>query len=205
MNTIHPTAIIDDCVELGDNNYIGPYCYFTGGTKVGSNNRFEAFCSVGTRPEHTDHWHKDGELTIGDNNIFRDYITINAGTDRLTSMGNGGIMLRGSHVAHDCEIEDGVTLSVNAIMLGHVHVMKHSNCGSGCQVHQHQVVGSYSMIGMGCVVPKKTRLEPGQTWVGNPAQRLKTNMYALDKHDIDDYDLVEETVRYANLLKEHGL
>ncbi len=205
MNTIHPTAIIDDCVELGDNNYIGPYCYFTGGTKVGSNNRFEAFCSVGTRPEHTDHWHKDGELTIGDNNIFRDYITINAGTDRLTSMGNGGIMLRGSHVAHDCEIEDGVTLSVNAIMLGHVHVMKHSNCGSGCQVHQHQVVGSYSMIGMGCIVPKKTRLEPGQTWVGNPARRLKTNMYALDKHDIDDYDLVEETVRYANLLKEHGL
>ena len=205
MNTIHPTAIIDDCVELGDNNYIGPYCYFTGGTKVGSNNRFEAFCSVGTRPEHTDHWHKDGELTIGDNNIFRDYITINAGTDRLTSMGNGGIMLRGSHVAHDCEIEDGVTLSVNAIMLGHVHVMKHSNCGIGCQVHQHQVVGSYSMIGMGCVVPKKTRLEPGQTWVGNPARRLKTNMYALDKHDIDDYDLVEETVRYANLLKEHGL
>ena len=205
MNTIHPTAIIDDCVELGDNNYIGPYCYFTGGTKVGSNNRFEAFCSVGTRPEHTDHWHKDGELTIGDNNIFRDYITINAGTDRLTSMGNGGIMLRGSHVAHDCEIEDGVTLSVNAIMLGHVHVMKHSNCGSGCQVHQHQVVGSYSMIGMGCIVPKKTRLEPGQTWVGNPARRLKTNMYALDKHDIDDYDLVEETVRYATLLKEHGL
>ena len=205
MNTIHPTAIIDDCVELGDNNYIGPYCYFTGCTKVGSNNRFEAFCSVGTRPEHTDHWHKDGELTIGDNNIFRDYITINAGTDRLTSMGNGGIMLRGSHVAHDCEIEDGVTLSVNAIMLGHVHVMKHSNCGSGCQVHQHQVVGSYSMIGMGCVVPKKTRLEPGQTWVGNPARRLKTNMYALDKHDIDDYHLVEETVRYANLLKEHGL
>ena len=205
MNTIHPTAIIDDCVELGDNNYIGPYCYFTGGTKVGSNNRFEAFCSVGTRPEHTDHWHKDGELTIGDNNIFRDYITKNAGTDRLTSMGNGGIMLRGSHVAHDCEIEDGVTLSVNAIMLGHVHVMKHSNCGSGCQVHQHQVVGSYSMIGMGCVVPKKTRLEPGQTWVGNPARRLKTNMYALDKHDVDDYKLVEETVRYANLLKEHGL
>ena len=205
MNTIHPTAIIDDCVELGDNNYIGPYCYFTCCTKVGSNNRFEAFCSVGTRPEHTDHWHKDGELTIGDNNIFRDYITINAGTDRLTSMGNGGIMLRGSHVAHDCEIEDGVTLSVNAIMLGHVHVMKHSNCGSGCQVHQHQVVGSYSMIGMGCIVPKKTRLEPGQTWVGNPARRLKTNMYALDKHDIDDYKLLEETVRDSEILQEHGL
>ena len=199
-NFIHPTALIEDCVEMGDNNYIGPFCYFTGGTKIGSNNRFEAFCSIGTRPEHSEYWHKDGELTIGDNNIFRDYITINAGTDRLTSMGNDGIMLRGSHVAHDCVIEDGVTLSCDAIMLGHVRVMKHSNCGSGCQVHQHQVIGSYSMIGMGCIVTKKTNVEPGQVWVGNPAKRIKTNMLALDKHDVDEFDLVEETARYSELI-----
>ena len=176
MNIIHPTSIIDDCVEMGDNNYIGPYCYFTGGTEIGSNNRFEAFCSIGTRPEHEKFWHKDGELIIGDNNIFRDYITINAGTKTLTFVGSDGIMLRGSHIAHDCVVEDGVTLSVLAVILGHVHVMKGSNCGSGCLIHQHQVVGSWSMIGMGCVVPKKIRLEPGQTWVGNPARRLKTNM-----------------------------
>ena len=187
MNNIHPTSVIDDCVEMGDHNW------------------FESHCSVGTRPEHQDFWHRDGKTQIGNNNMFREHMTIHSGTDGLTIIGNNCIMLRGSHVAHDCEIEDGVTLSVNAIMLGHVHVMKHSNCGTGCQIHQYQVVGSYSMIGMGCVVPKKTRLEPGQTWVGNPARRLKTNMYALDKHDVDDYKLVEETVRYARLLKEHGL
>ena len=205
MNDIHPSAVIEDCVKIGDNNYIGPFCYFTGGTHIGSNNRFEAFCSIGTRPEHEKFWHKDGELTIGDNNIFRDYITINAGTKTLTSVGSDGIMLRGSHIAHDCIVEDGVTLSVLAVILGHVHVMKGSNCGSGCLIHQHQVVGSWSMIGMGCVVPKKTRLEPGQTWVGNPARRLKTNMYALDKHDVDDYELVEETARYNKLVELHDL
>ena len=163
------------------------------------------FCSIGTRPEHDKFWHIYGELIIGDNNIFRDYITINAGTKRLTSVGSYGIMLRGSHVAHDCIVEDGVTLSVLAVILGQVHVMKGSNCGSGCVIHQHQVVGSWSMIGMGCVVPKKTRLEPGQTWVGNPARRLKTNMYALDKNNVDEYYLIEETARYKQLLKEHGL
>ena len=205
MNDIHPSAVIEDCVKIGDNNYIGPFCYFTGGTQIGSNNRFEAFCSIGTRPEHEKFWHKDGELTIGDNNIFRDYITINAGTKTLTSVGSDGIMLRGSHIAHDCIVEDGVTLSVLAVILGHVHVMKGSNCGSGCLIHQHQVVGSWSMIGMGCVVPKKIRLEPGQTWVGNPARRLKTNMYALDKHDVDDYELVEETARYNKLVELHDL
>ena len=137
--------------------------------------------------------------------MFREHITINAGTEGLTSIASNVIMLRGSHVGHDCVIEDGVTLSCDAIMLGHVHVMKHSNCGAGCLIHQYQVVGSYSMIGMGCVVPKKTKLEAGHTWVGNPARRLKTNMYALDKFNVDDYMLVEETARWAKLLKEHGL
>ena len=132
--------------------------------------------------------------------MFREHITINAGTEGLTSIASNVIMLRGSHVAHDCVIEDGVTLSCDATMLGHVHVMKHTNCGSGCQVHQHQVVGSYSMIGMGCIITKKTEVLPGQIWVGNPAKRIKTNMSALEKHDVDDYMLVEETARYSELI-----
>ena len=57
-NIIHPNAIIGDDVELGENNFIGPFCYFTGYLTVGDNNRFEAYCSVGTRPEHTKYWHK---------------------------------------------------------------------------------------------------------------------------------------------------
>ena len=204
-NDIHPSAVIDDCVELGDNNYIGPYCYFTGVLTIGHNNRFESHCSVGTRPEHSTYWHENGRIEIGDNCTFREHTSIHAGTESLTSVGSNVIMLRGAHVAHDCVIEEGVILSVNAIMLGKVHVMKQSNCGTGCLVHQYQVVGSWSMIGMGCVVPKKSRIEPGQTWVGNPARRLKTNMYALEKYNIDEYDVIEETARYKQLVNEHGL
>ena len=136
--------------------------------------------------------------------MFREHITIHSGTEGLTFIGSNVIMLRGSHVAHDCVIEDDVTLSCVAHALGHVYVMEGSNLGSGCHVHQHQVVGSYSMIGMGCVVPKKSRIKPGQTWVGNPARRLKTNMYALKKYNIDEYDVIEETARYTQLLKDHG-
>ena len=206
MNDIHPSAVIDECVELGDNNYIGPHCYFTGYLTVGDNNRFESHCAVGTRPEHTQHWHKDGRIIIGDNGTFREHVSIHAAMiDGLTRIDNDVIMLRGAHVAHDCVIEEGVTLSCDATILGHVHVMKGSNCGTGCKIHQYQVVGSWSMIGMGCVVPKKSRLEPGQTWVGNPARRLKTNMYALDKLNVDEYDLIEETARWTQLVKLHGL
>jgi UDP-N-acetylglucosamine acyltransferase len=140
--------------------------------------------------------------------MFREHTTIQVGTESVTYVDNNVIMLRGSYVAHDCVIEEGVTLSVNSVILGKVHVMKQSNCGSGCLIHQHQVVGSWSMIGMGCVVPKKVRLEPGHTWVGNPARRLKTNMYALEKNNIEEYELIEETARYTqlvNVMKEYGL
>ena len=123
----------------------------------------------------------------------------------MTCVGDDIIMLRHSHIAHDCVVEEDVTLSCGATMLGHVYVMKKSNCGTGCLVHQYQVIGSYSMIGMGCIVPKKSKIEPGQTWVGNPARRLKTNLYALDKWNIDEYELIEETARYQEILKQHGL
>jgi len=199
-NFIHDTSFVGDDVTMGHDNYIGPFCYLTGRLDIGNNNRFEAYCSVGTRAEHKTYWDKDGLTEIVDDNMFREHITINAGTEGLTSIGSNVIMLRGSHVAHDCVIEDGVTLSCDAIMLGHVRVMKYSNCGSGCQVHQYQVIGSYSMIGMGCIVTKKTNVKPGQVWVGNPAKRVKTNMLALDKHDIDEFDLVEETARYSELI-----
>jgi len=205
MNNIHPTAVIESDVELGEENFIGPFCYLTGYLTVGDNNRFESHCSVGTRPEHTAHWHHDGRTIIGDNGTFREHSSIHgAMTNGLTRVDNNVIMLRGAHVAHDCVIEEGVTLSCNTIMLGHVHVMRYSNCGTGSEVHQYQVVGSWSMIGMGCVVPKKTELVPGQVWVGNPAKRIKTNMFALEKYDVDEYDLIEETGRYKQLRKLHG-
>ena len=206
MNTIHPTAIIGDDVELGEDNYIGPFCFLTGHLTVGDNNRFESHCTVGTRPEHTQHWHKDGRTIIGDDGTFRDHVSIHAATtDGLTRVDNRVIILNKAYVAHDCIIEDEATLSCGVKIGGNAHVMKNSNIGMGAVIHQYQVVGSYSMIGMGCVVPKKTRLEPGQVWVGNPAKRLKTNMYALDKYDVDEYDLMEESARYMKLRELHDL
>ena len=202
-NTIHPTAVIDDCVVMGTGNYVGPFCYLTGSLEIGNNNRFEAYCSIGTRPEHKDYWQKDGYVEIGDNNVFREYITIHAGTKDLTRIENNVIMLRGSHVAHDCVIENRGTLSVNAVMLGHVFVMHDSNCGSGCQVHQHQVVGAWSMIGMGCVLPKKTRISPGQVWVGNPGKNIKVNDYIMK--DVSETQLNSVTERFLNLRDKHGL
>ena len=205
-NVIHPTAVIGDDVELGEDNYIGPFCYFTGKVEIGNNNRFEAYCSIGGRAEHIKHWHKDGRTMIGSDGIFREYSIINSGTnDDLTFIDDNVIMLNKAYVAHDCVIEDGVTLSCGVKIGGNVNVMKESNLGMGVTVHQYQVIGSWSMLGMGCVVPKKSRIEPGKTWVGNPARSLNTNMYALNKSDIDEFVLLEETARWTQLIKQRGL
>ena len=205
-NFIHHSAVIEGDIELGEYNYIGPFCYLTGNLTIGDNNRFISHCSVGTRPEHTEHWDKDGRTIIGDDGTFREHISIHAATaDGLTRIGNCVIMLNKAYVAHDCIIEDGATLSCGVKIGGNVHVMKDSNLGMGAAIHQYQVVGSWSMIGMGCIVPKKALITPGQTWVGNPVKRLKTNMYALDKFNVDEYDLIEETARYTQLVKLHGL
>ncbi len=201
-NHIHPTAVIDDHVEMGEGNYVGPFCYLAGYLKIGNKNRFEAHCAIGTRPEHVD-FNKPGLTEIGNDNWIREFTTINGGTKDTTVVGNDCIMLRGSHVAHDCVIEDRVTLSVNAIMLGHVFVMHDSNCGSGCLVHQHQVVGAWSMIGMGCVLPKKSRISPGQVWVGNPGKPLKSNYYKMK--DVSEIQLNSVTERFLNLRDKHGL
>ena len=206
MNDIHPTAVIEDCVEMGEDNYIGPFCFLTGHLIIGNNNRFESHCTVGTRAEHTAHWHRDGRVIIGDDGTFRDHVSIHAATaDGLTRIGNCVIILNKAYVAHDCVLEDGSTLSCGVKIGGNVHVMRDSNLGMGASVHQYQVIGSWSMIGMGTVIPKKARIYPGQTWVGNPVQRLKTNERGLEKFNIDEYELIEETARYKELIKEHGL
>ncbi len=205
-NHIHPSAVIEEHVILGSNNYVGPFCYLTGHLKIGDQNRFEAYCSVGTRAEHRDFWHEDGSLVVGDRNTFREHITVNAGCgNETTSIGNDVILLRAAHVGHDSVVEDNVTLSCGAQLGGHVHVMQHSNLGIGACVHQHQVIGSWSLVGMGCVVNKASRIRPGNVYVGNPAQELRQNTRLLDGLGVKTDNLESEVKRYSALMESHGL
>jgi UDP-N-acetylglucosamine acyltransferase len=127
-NFIHPTAVISDDVTLGHGNYIGPYCYITGKTVIGDNNRFEAYCSIGTPPEHRDHFtNSPFNVIIGNNNTIREFVTINAGTVRSTVLGNNIVMLRNSHIGHDSIIEDKVNLSCNLLIGGHSYIMEGAN------------------------------------------------------------------------------
>jgi UDP-N-acetylglucosamine acyltransferase len=190
MNYISPDA------KIGINNYFGPGVFIGPNVEIGDNNNFVCFSSVGTSAEHKDFFHKLGKVKIGNNNIVREFVTINAGTTEPTIVGDNCILLRGCHVSHDTVLEDNVTVSCNVMIGGESYVMKHANLGLGCVIHQRQVIGSYSMIGMGAVITKHLPVLPGGVFVGNPAKFKKTNFRLLDKLKITNDILSNELDRY---------
>jgi UDP-N-acetylglucosamine acyltransferase len=197
MNFIHPTSIVSNSVSLGNNNYIGPFCYITGNTIIGDNNRFESHCSIGTPAEHRDYFiFKEGKTVIGNNNIFREFTTVNAGTKDITILKNNIIMLRNSYIGHDCIIEDKVNLSCNVLIGGHSHLMEGCNFGLGAICHQFSIIGAYSMIGMGAIITKNTQITPGKIYVGSPAKYLKENLIGLERNNINDTQLKQLITKF---------
>lgn len=199
MNFIHPTAIIEDSVELGFDNYIGPYCYIDKNVKIGNSNVFEPFCSIGGSAEHKDYFGKCGHLKIGNNCFFKNYVSIDVGTEKTTEIKDDVLIFSNSHISHDNVIENNVVISSNVTTGGRVYIMKCANVGMGAIIHQYSVIGSYSMLGMGSIVSKKSKIEPGLIYFGNPAYPKRKNTIALNKYNIDTGKIMLERERWLKL------
>jgi UDP-N-acetylglucosamine acyltransferase len=203
INNIHPTSIIGPDVKLGAGNYIGPYCVISGNTVIGDNNRFEAYCSIGSPAETIGYFDRyDCETIIGNNNIFREFVTINQGSTKQTIIGNKVIILRGSHVGHDSVIEDKVVIACNVILGGYSYVMEGCNLGLGTITHQFSKIGAYCMLGMGTVVTKTTKILPGGVYIGSPARRIKQNTVSITKNQVTDIMLEELIKKYNSIIIE---
>lgn len=177
-NIIHPSAVIHENAKLGENNYIGPFCIIGPNVTIGSNNRFEAYASIGTAGEHRDYFHKEpGIVEIGNKNIIREYVTINAGTISKTEVHNGVVMLRGSHLGHDVIVRDFANLSCNVLVGGHTIIGTGANLGLGTAIHQFRTIGAYSMVGMNSTVTRNVL--PFVVAYGSPAENMKINQVGL--------------------------
>ena len=140
--TIHPTAIVDPAAQLGAGTVVGPYCVLgaevslgekctlqnhvtlAGPLKVGSGNKFFAYCSIGQQTQDLKYEGEPTWLEIGDDNSFREFVTINRSTTASgkTRVGSGGNFLAYSHIGHDCTVGDAVIFSNNGTLAGHVQV-----------------------------------------------------------------------------------
>lgn len=188
-NIIHSTAVIDAKAVIGSGNYIGPYCVIGPNVKIGNGNRLEAFASIGSPAEHRNYFFSPpGAVEIGNENVIREYVTVNAGTSGPTRLMNKCTLLKGSHVGHDAQLENQCNLGCNAIVGGHTHLGIGANLGLSSVVHQNRVVGAYALIGMNSTVTKD--VIPFSISFGTPSEVKRVNRIGLQRAGLNSQELV---------------
>jgi len=165
---IHPTAVISKKANIHDEVKIGPFCiidegvtldagnelishiHLSGNTSIGKNNTFYPFSTIGLPPQDKKYGGENSKLIIGDENIFREHVTINPGTESggmETIIKNKCLVMVGCHIAHDCIISSNVILVNNTILGGHVTIDEYAIIGGNSAIHQFVNVGKHAMIG----------------------------------------------------------
>ena len=165
---IHPTAVVDAGAELGAGVTVGPYAVIgprveigagtridasaqvRGPTRIGERNHVYPFACLGFDPQDLKYGGEETRLEIGDDNRFREHVTVHRGTGAgraLTTVGSGNLFMVGTHIAHDCVVGDHTIFANNGTLAGHVDVEDHATVGAFSSVHQFCRVGRYAYIG----------------------------------------------------------
>lgn len=202
---IHPTAVIHPKAELAEGVEVGPYSVIgehvkigkdtrveshvliEGWTTIGERNHFFSFSSIGTPPQDTSYKGEETHVTIGSDNIVREFATIHRATvkqDRLTSIGDRNFLMSYIHVAHDCKLGNNIIMANNAAFGGHVVVEDHAVLGAIVGIHQYVRVGAYSMIGGQSAVVLD--VPPYVNATGNRAQLYGLNLVGLKRKGFSD-------------------
>jgi UDP-N-acetylglucosamine acyltransferase len=179
------TTLIDPSAELDEGVYVGPNVVIGPNVRIGERTRIEGFASIGSPAEHRDHYHDEGPfgVEIGRDCVVREFVTVNAGTWRTTSVGPDSALLRGAHVGHDVLIGEAATISADALLGGHVVVGDGANLGLGAIVRQHLCVGALAMVGMNATVTRD--LLPFSLSMGTPARMTGPNVVGVERAGLD--------------------
>ena len=151
---IGPYTIIGPNVEIGENTEVQSHVSITGNTKIGKGNKIYPFVSIND-PQDLKYKGEESALKIGNNNIFREHVTIHPGTKvgiKKTIIGDNGFFMVGSHVAHDCLVGNNVVFVNNAVIGGHVEISDFVYLGGQSAVHQYCRIGKHAIIGAGTTI-----------------------------------------------------
>ncbi|GGW73225.1 acyl-ACP--UDP-N-acetylglucosamine O-acyltransferase [Alteromonas halophila] len=170
---IHPTAVISQNATLGQNVEVGPFCFvdddveigdncrltshvvIRGPSRIGKNNTFYQFSSIGEDCQDKKYAGERTELVIGDDNVFREGVTVHRGTvqdNALTQIGSRNLLMVNAHVAHDCMLGNDIILANNVAVAGHVQIDDFAIVGGAVGIHQFCKIGAHAFLGAGGII-----------------------------------------------------
>ena len=221
---IHNSSVIDKKAKISDKVKIGPFCYIgpnveladevelvsnvhiEGYTKIGKGTKIFPFASIGTQPQDLKFNNEKNSLSIGENNLIREYVTINPGTEgggSKTIIGNNCLFMISSHIAHDCKIGDNVIIANNVPLGGHVTIEDNVVIGGNSAVQQFTRIGRLAMIGGMTGVLKD--VTPFALSIGNRNFLQGINLIGLRRKKYDNKKILELDTAYKKIFSSEKL
>jgi len=222
MTQIHPTAIVSPKAELaegvkigaysiigehvtiGKDTEIGPHVVIEGHTRLGERNRVSPFTSIGSPPQDISYRGEDTRVLIGNDNLIREYVTINRSTTKQewqTVIGNQNYLMAYTHVAHDCILGNRIVMSNVATLGGHITVGDNAILGGLVAVHQFVRIGAYAFLGGKSGVDRD--VPPFMRTAGERAKVYDINGLGLKRHGFSSETIAGLKKAYKIIWREN--
>jgi UDP-N-acetylglucosamine acyltransferase len=203
-------TIIEDHVTIGAGTVIGPHCVIGTGTVMGCNNRTFSAAQIGVPPQDLKHVKGSiGKTIIGDNNVFREMVTVSSSTvypdgeeHKGTTIGSHCLIMACAHVAHDCYVGDRVIMANSAALAGHVTVHDGATLGGIVGIHQFCVIGTMAFLGGMSRI--NMDVLPYMIMEGHPARCYGPNVVGLTRNGFSK-EAIARIRRMFKLIYRSGL
>lgn len=207
--TIHPSAMIDSAAKIGNNVEIGPFSVIEGNVEIGDNTKIGANTSIlkGSRigtdnkighnvviaapPQDFKYKDEESYVIIGDNNLIREFVSINlaTGEGNATKIGSNNMLMTSCHIAHNCTVGSNIIMANLGTLGGHVTMHDNVNVGGMTAIHQFVQIGKFTMLG-GCSKIIKD-VPPFICADGHPAEPFGLNSIGLKRNGFSTKDILE--------------
>lgn len=220
---LSPLASIDPRAQLSDDVEIGPFCIIgpqvtlgagcrllgqvtiIGNTTIGARNQFFPGTVIGGDPQDLGYRGSDTRIEIGDDNIFREGVTVNRGADKedgVTRVGHRNYLMANSHVGHNCHVYNNVILCNGVLLAGHVHVHDFAIISGNSVVHQFASLGTGAFVSGGCRVPQD--IPPFLLSAGSDKPEvIAVNIVGMRRRGIPDPTIRMVQQAFKLLFREH--
>ena len=203
---IGPYTVVGPNVEIGEKVEIQSHVNIVGNTKIGLGTKIFPFASIGAQPQDLKYRGEKNSLVIGKNNIIREYVTINPGTQAggaITKIGDNCLFMISSHIAHDCQIGSNVVIANNVPLGGHVIIEDSVVIGGNSAVQQFTRIGRLAMVG-GMTGVLKDVIPFGMSF-GNRNYLKGINLIGLRRNKYENKVIIELDKAYKEIFSSKNL